>query len=104
MATPGRGLRVSAIPQLPQAGAGNGPDRDHLHGAAIVGVRPLPWTAHAWILTPEGELGITVENAERPWLPLLFTPARKASNQEDRLRSFELMNGGPPRRAAAMNE
>ncbi|MFI6587456.1 lasso peptide biosynthesis B2 protein [Embleya sp. NPDC050493] len=46
----------------------------------VLGARPLPWAAHAWIRTPEGELGITVEDAERPWLPILFAPTRKASN------------------------
>ncbi|MFJ8746689.1 lasso peptide biosynthesis B2 protein [Embleya sp. NPDC127516] len=50
------------------------------HGTTLVlGARPLPWAAHAWILTPDGALGITTED-ERPWLPILHTPARKASN------------------------
>jgi len=46
----------------------------------VVGARPLPWTAHAWILTPEGELGLTPEDAERPWLPLLSAPDRNQPN------------------------
>jgi hypothetical protein len=43
----------------------------------VLGVRPLPWCAHAWIRTPDGTLGVTVEDAERPWLPLRYAPARK---------------------------